>query len=55
MGGLRKLTVIFFKLYDVNLPETFDDEASRMLFLKQAQEHAQLVQESAYHYYATLR
>lgn len=55
MGGLRKLTVIFFKLYDVTLPKTFDEEASRMEFLKQAQEQAQLVQEAAYHYYATLR
>ena len=54
VGGLRKLTVIFFKLYDVNLPEKFD-ESSEKKFLEQCQNQAQLVQDSAYHYWATLR
>jgi len=54
VGGLRKLTVIFFKLYDVVLPPVFD-ETTKRVFLEQAQNQAKLVQESAYHYYATLR
>lgn len=54
VGGLRKLTVIFFKLYDVVLPEKFDEESEKR-FLEQCQNQAKMVQDSAYHYYATLR
>lgn len=54
VGGLRKLTVIFFKLHDVVLPEKFDSE-SELKFLEQCQNQAKLVQDSAYHYWATLR
>jgi hypothetical protein len=55
VGGLRKLTVIFFKLYDIVLPSVFENEATKTKFLEQTQNQAKLVQDSAYHYYATLR
>ena len=54
VDGLRKVSVIFIKLYDVVMPKMFD--ASNVdAFLEATQHQAKLVQESAYHYWATLR
>ncbi|KAH9259527.1 hypothetical protein BASA81_001948 [Batrachochytrium salamandrivorans] len=54
-GGPRKLTVVFFLLLDVNLPTSFQDEDTKQRFLEECQSQALSVQDSAYHYWATLR